>query len=222
MKKALIKEIFTSIQGEGLYVGEKQLFIRFSGCNLKCSYCDTDHSEAGAKEYTIDELYEVIQAYSPETISLTGGEPLLWAGFLEDFLEKYNIKLGKIYLETNGTLYKEFQQIVRFVDIISMDIKLKSACDCKFNFEDVEKFTNTAASSACIRAFLKVVFDKNITDEEIEKCTKLAQKYSLEIVLQPKMPLDETFKIEDVFEKFYAKHKHIRLIPQTHKMLNIR
>ena len=54
-----IKEIFTSIQGEGSYVGYKQLFIRLCGCNLNCAYCDTDYTVNDAKEYSIDELVDI-------------------------------------------------------------------------------------------------------------------------------------------------------------------
>ena len=86
--KTKINEIFSSIQGEGPVVGYKQLFIRFCGCNLKCSYCDTDFSDG--KEFTPQELYtKITTEYNLETfhsISLTGGEPLLSAEFLQEFL----------------------------------------------------------------------------------------------------------------------------------------
>ena len=52
--KVKIKEIFTSIQGEGLFIGYKQLFIRFCGCNLSCNYCDTDYRTVNSSEYTVD------------------------------------------------------------------------------------------------------------------------------------------------------------------------
>ena len=72
-----IREIFTSIQGEGPYVGEKQLFIRFCKCNLACNYCDTDFRIEKAKSYSTSELKDVILKSDAETLSLTGGEPLL-------------------------------------------------------------------------------------------------------------------------------------------------
>ena len=59
--KASIKEIFTSIQGEGLYVGYKQLFVRFCGCNLSCDYCDTDYSKTNSQKYTADELARIVK-----------------------------------------------------------------------------------------------------------------------------------------------------------------
>ena len=81
-KKAKIKEIFSSLQGEGIYTGEKHLFIRFCYCNLKCSYCDTDFLPDDAEEYSIDELYEKIKDINCSAISFTGGEPLVETEFL--------------------------------------------------------------------------------------------------------------------------------------------
>ena len=85
-----VKEIFSSIQGEGPVVGYKQLFIRFCNCNLKCNYCDTEFDKTNSEEFSPQELYKKITSeYNLKTfhsISLTGGEPLLSAEFLKEFL----------------------------------------------------------------------------------------------------------------------------------------
>lgn len=105
--KAKIREIFTSIQGEGPYVGTKQLFIRFCGCNLNCTYCDTDFEAEKSRDYTVEELINKINEYGEIfTISLTGGEPLCSAAFLQDFLPEIRKYGHKIYLETNATRRK--------------------------------------------------------------------------------------------------------------------
>ena len=78
-----IKEVFTSVQGEGPYVGYKQLFIRLCGCNLNCSYCDTDFAIMGAKDYSVQELIDICKNNDDcHSVSLTGGEPLLQVKFL--------------------------------------------------------------------------------------------------------------------------------------------
>src|SRR5574344_1357047 len=153
-----IKEIFASIQGEGPIVGFKQLFIRFCNCNLKCDYCDTDFDIKNAKKYTPQNLFEeIISKYDLKTfhsISLTGGEPLLSADFLKEFLPLINDKV-KIYLETNATLPDQLDKIKEYVDIIATDIKLKSST----GLETAEKHKKFFEKCNKIQTFAKIVFD---------------------------------------------------------------
>ncbi len=216
---AHIREIFDSIQGEGPYVGSFHTFVRFCGCNLNCSFCDTDFDYKKAKKYTTENLFYELKNKNTEAISLTGGEPLCEVGFLKEFLENYKEKLNqKIYLETNGTLYLELEKIINYIDIISMDIKLKSTTKEDSRFLDNEKFLNIASKK---EAFAKVVFDKNIEDNEINTCIDLVKKHNTLLVLQPKMPMDNEIDLNNIFEKFYSKYQNIRLIPQVHKFLNL-
>lgn len=218
--KVLIKEIFESIQGEGNYIGYNQLFIRFCKCNLHCKYCDTDFT-SNLKEYSVDELlYEINKYENIHSISLTGGEPLLDTDFLKEFLPKTN---KKIYLETNGTLFNELKEIIDYVDIISMDIKLNSTSNNGNLFEEHKKFIDIAKQK---ELFLKVVFDENITEEEIISTIKIAKENNLDIILQPKMDGDDLKishqGITKIYNKFVNAYEKIRLIPQVHKFLNVR
>jgi len=218
-RKAKIKEIFTSIQGEGIYTGEKHLFIRFCRCNLNCNYCDTDFLGNDALLYSTDELYEKIKDTNYSAISFTGGEPLIEVEFLKDFLQKYKNKLNKkIYLETNGTMYKELSEIIDFIDVVSMDIKLKSATKEENKFLNNEKFIDIAHTK---ELFIKVVFDNNIENDEIIKTATLAKKYNTTIILQPKMPMEPDIELINIFDRFFDKYQNIRLIPQIHKFLNL-
>ena len=219
--KITIKEIFESIQGEGPYVGEKQLFVRTTRCNLNCKYCDTDFlSDEGSKEYSFDEFFEKLKQSDAQVISFTGGEPLLEADFLSEFLRKYKNRLNKkIYLETNGTNANELKKVIDYVDIVSMDIKLKSATGMEFSLISFDDFIEVAKQK---EVFAKVVFDENITNSEIEEAAILAKKYGILLVLQPKMPTSPNISLEEIFNKFYDKYKNIRLIPQVHKFLDIR
>lgn len=215
--KTFIKEIFTSIQGEGPYVGEKQIFVRFCKCNLNCKYCDTDFKPINAKEYSTEDLFNILYKNSVKTVSFTGAEPLLEVEFLKELFLNFDLN-KKIYLETNGTLYRELSEIIDFVDVISMDIKLKSATGQENRFEENEKFLDISNKK---EAFVKVVFDNNITNDEIDNVIKIAKKQNNIIILQPKMPMDKDLMLEEIFDKFYEKYKNIRLIPQVHKFLNI-
>ncbi|MDD3436720.1 MAG: 7-carboxy-7-deazaguanine synthase QueE [Candidatus Gastranaerophilales bacterium] len=223
--KAKIAEIFTSIQGEGSYIGVKQLFIRFCGCNLNCNFCDTNGiSDENYLEFTADELKKHLDNFNLRiihSISLTGGEPLLWADFLIEFLP---IIKNKIYLETNSTLNNNLEKIINFVDIISADIKLPSASGIQNSFAVHDEFFKTARKYDK-EIFAKIVFDKNILEDEINHCLKLAEKYNLELILQPKTE-EENIAVSpetilEVLDKFLSQHPKTRLIPQVHKYLGV-
>lgn len=94
-----INEIFYSLQGEGFHAGTPAVFVRFSGCNLKCDFCDTRHEEG--KDMTDEEIVEEVLRYPSRMVILTGGEPGLW---VDDALIEALHKAGKyICIETNGT-----------------------------------------------------------------------------------------------------------------------
>ncbi|MCK4910491.1 MAG: radical SAM protein, partial [Thermodesulfovibrionales bacterium] len=71
-----ICEIFTSIQGESTYAGLPCTFIRLSGCNLRCLYCDTTYAYEEGEDYTIDSLVDEAVRADTEVVEVTGGEPL--------------------------------------------------------------------------------------------------------------------------------------------------
>lgn len=94
-----INEIFYSLQGEGFHTGTPALFIRFSGCNLKCSFCDTKHEEG---EWVSDEdIVAKAKECPAKMVVLTGGEPSLWID--EAFVEKLHQAGKYVCIETNGT-----------------------------------------------------------------------------------------------------------------------
>ena len=94
-----INEIFMSLQGEGYHTGISSVFVRFSGCNLKCPFCDTKHEEYN--QMTDDEIINAIKQYSSPWVILTGGEPSLQV--TESLVDKIH-KIGKkVAIETNGT-----------------------------------------------------------------------------------------------------------------------
>ena len=222
MNKLKVKEIFASIQGEGPYVGYKQLFVRFCNCNLKCNYCDTEFSSnSDFEEYCPNELAEKVNEFKDvHSVSLTGGEPLLSVDFLKEFWPLVN---KKIYLETNATLCDKLLEIKPFVDIISADIKLESATGIKDSYKFHDKFFEACKG---LETFAKIVFNKNITDEEIEKCCKLGKKYQIELILQPEMVEDKMSVTSDfcaqILDKFLKNYENVRLIPQVHKFLDVR
>lgn len=103
-----ITEIFPSFQGEGLRQGEATIFIRLSGCNLKCSFCDTKYAWEQGQEYSVARVLEEVQkirkSFPAQWVCLTGGEPLLQD---IDGLTKALKREGlKIQIETNASIYR--------------------------------------------------------------------------------------------------------------------
>lgn len=94
-----IKEIFYSLQGEGAMTGRPAVFVRFSGCNLACPFCDTDFK--GGEDYTEDGLVEILATYPCKFIVFTGGEPTLQ--LTDALIEKLHGKGYYLAMETNGT-----------------------------------------------------------------------------------------------------------------------
>jgi len=220
-----VKEVFTSIQGEGVYAGYKQLFIRLCGCNLNCSYCDTDFELSGSKDYSVSELVEICNQNSDcHSISLTGGEPLLHTEFIKELgheLTENNSPLP-LYLETNGTLADKLAEVIDSVTYISADLKLPSATGLQPLWKEHEEFFKIAKQK---ELFAKVVFDEKINDFEIHKITHLCKKYDVELILQPMMKGSELSVspdfMQEVLDKCLNVHYRTRLIPQLHKFIGV-
>ena len=94
-----INEIFYSLQGEGFHTGTPAVFIRFSGCNLKCPFCDTQHEEGVMM--TDEEILAAVKVHPARMVVLTGGEPSLWID--EELVARLHEAGKYVAIETNGT-----------------------------------------------------------------------------------------------------------------------
>lgn len=114
-----INEIFYSIQGESSWVGYPTVFVRTSGCNLRCRYCDTTYAYYQGEVRSLDSIIAEIESHGARHVCLTGGEPLLQSDSLE--LMKKLCDLGyKVSIETGGSL-----------DCTSIDPRVKKIIDVK-------------------------------------------------------------------------------------------
>lgn len=156
-----LQEIFSSVQGEGPYVGVRQIFVRFAGCNWDCAYCDTPkqatppscfmepvpgqpeliHLENPLEPQQVTKLIRQYFALDlHHSVSLTGGEPLLHADYIQALAKGLAGTQRGIFLETNGTLPEELLKVLNDIAIISMDIKLKSSTGTETPWEVQENF----------------------------------------------------------------------------------
>ncbi|MDD1645788.1 MAG: radical SAM protein [Methanomicrobiales archaeon] len=119
-----VAEIFRSLQGEGRDQGLITTFIRLTGCNLDCRWCDTRYARSGGEDRTRDEVLAEVHALGCRRICITGGEPLLQAGELLPLLSALHHAGYVIGIETNGTLdFRPFQPFAS----ICMDVKCPSS-----------------------------------------------------------------------------------------------
>lgn len=125
--KFRVVEIFSSIEGEGKRSGQLATFIRLAGCNLHCSYCDTDYAQkfSDGKEWDISQILDIVRKMGNRNITLTGGEPLAAAG-IEKLIGELEAAGNNINIETNGSIsLKNFLSYTS--TFITMDWKTPSS-----------------------------------------------------------------------------------------------
>lgn len=239
-------EVFSSYQGEGIYAGVRQIFIRLAGCNLSCSYCDTPQDGTFQKTYRaeifpesrqfnifnnpaslkniMDIIKDYIQHQKYHSISVTGGEPLVQVGFLETLLPNLRNFGLFIYLDTNGTMADRLSRIINYIDIVALDIKLPSCSNINVDWNDVNNSLKIASKKDI---FVKVVITNNVDISEVEKVAELVHGIGrkVDIVLQPVTPTN--IGIAEPTSEMMTKLMSIcemrgiktHIIPQLHKLV---
>ena len=116
-----ITEIYKSLQGESTYAGLPCVFVRLTGCNLRCSWCDTEYSFYGGKKMTPEQVFEEVQDLSPGggLVEITGGEPMLQERELVPLMQKLADSGYKVLLETSGERDLEHvpAAVIKIVDV---------------------------------------------------------------------------------------------------------
>ena len=113
-----ITEIFQSIQGESTYAGLPCIFIRLTGCNLRCTWCDTEYSFHGGKKMTLDEVMRRVYDFAGKLVEITGGEPLLQKE-VYPLMDRLLAENYQVLLETSGErpIHKVPREVVKIVDV---------------------------------------------------------------------------------------------------------
>lgn len=161
-----VNEIFYSIQGESTYAGRPCIFIRLTGCNLNCKYCDTKYAFYDGKDLSVESILKEIKKYKCNLVEITGGEPLLQQNVYK-LINKLCKEKYEVMLETNGSL--SIKQVNEKVKIV-MDLKCPSSRMEKFNNYDNLKFIK-------INDEIKFVIANK---KDYEWCKKIIEKFQIQ------------------------------------------
>lgn len=237
-------EIFSSIQGEGAYVGYRQAFLRLEDCNLHCRYCDTAHEQgthpfcsvqidvdgaacrAVPNPLSAKEAAAYIAGYTRavphQAVSLTGGEPLLHPAYIRALA---SFLATPLLLETNGTLPEALAEVLPVLDIISMDLKLPHLTGCKM-WETHQAFLRLARQK---EVYVKIVVGDASPPAEVERAFALVsgEDPNIPVILQPVTSFGGVTAPAPAFllqlQRQALKVLHnVRVIPQTHVMMGQR
>jgi 7-carboxy-7-deazaguanine synthase len=237
--RARVSEIFTSIEGEGIFVGKKTMFIRLSGCHLKCRWCDTKYAlplDSGT-DYQIDEIKDlIIKELRPFTykVNFTGGEPLLQTEAvieLADFIKKQT-KL-KTYMESSCFDSELFSKVLPYIDICKIEFKTDDS-----NVVEDEEYDNLLLNEIrCLELAVesnKVTYIKIVVTNStnLESFKNLVYKISKRIkpsdilgfIIQPSFGIDQPTvnKLLDTYDIVEPMFPEVRIIPQLHKDIGAR
>lgn len=169
MMTLIVNEIFYSIQGESLNSGRPCVFIRLTGCNLRCSYCDTGYAYEEGNKMEIGAIIDQVSAYHCTLVELTGGEPLVQEETpkLIDALLKKNYE---VMMETNGTL--DIDRVSKMCMRV-VDIKCPSSGESRNNdYKNIERLTQKDQLKFVIGSQEDYLFAKDIV---LSRCKTVEQ-----------------------------------------------
>ena len=232
-ESARIVEVFSSLQGEGVRLGERQIFVRFGGCNLHCDYCDEPETIPipSGKLWSIRRIEETIARLARQkrhgSISWTGGEPLLHVTALLELMPWAKKHGLRNYLETNGVLPRALKQVAQYCDVISMDVKLPSATG-RACWSSHREFLKVASD----KTFVKVVLTSDSTAFEWQQVIELLREAggNIPLIVQPATAVtnsrDVRRRVEPIaprraiayMNEARAVLKDVRLSPQWHPL----
>jgi organic radical activating enzyme len=201
-----INEIFPSIQGEGLRLGEPTLFIRFSECNLKCAFCDTKYAWQTGQEMTVESILKKIKkihtAFPTEWVCLTGGEPLFQN--IVRLAQRIKAEDFKIQVETNATIFRRLG-----VDWYTISPKPP---DYFYQPEYIKKANE-----------VKIVVTKGLDFVVLKKLRQdVPEKIPLLLQPQSNSRSSDKHAIRLIKQSLKEGMKNIRLTAQIHKIFGLR
>ena len=226
-------EIFTSIEGEGIFYGTKTLFVRLAGCPFTCFYCDTVEAlplDSGT-EYDIESACKLIDKNLQNNtfkINFTGGDPLLQHKAVAQLAKYAQSKNISTYLESSCFDSDKFDHVLPFIDYVKIELKTK---DSKFvDDKHYENLINNAI--ACLKSsidlkrktYVKIVVSaKTKIDDFVQLTNKVLDmsQYLSGFTIQPTYGIEEPSleQLMAFYDEVYPRYNDVRIIPQLHKFL---
>lgn len=210
-----VSEIFLSLNGEGLLIGVPTIFVRLSGCNLQCTWCDTKYAWEKGTEKTVEQVIEEVKTCDNgfcDWVLITGGEPLLQE--IDELVRKLKNEY-RIGIETNGSIYKD---VLQMCDFISADIKPPSSGNPTDNIPTFARIVNAIKKrNGQVKAVIADENDYAFVQKFIHENT-----IGVPVVLQPcwgKMTYQDLCKI---YFKTPVPVRTIRILTQIHKIGDIK
>lgn len=201
-----VNEIFYSLQGEGARTGMPSVFIRLSGCNLRCPFCDTSHEQFS--EMSEDDIIAEVNRFPADYVVITGGEPTL--SLTSELLDKLHAAGKKIQIETNGTIDLP-DGLLDKIDHITCSPK-----DAPIRLRRIDELK---------LLYVSEIFPPVAAEEErIRKFSDLGLSFGASLALQPCDVGDvaRNRAIREATIAYILSHPQWRLSLQTHKILNVK
>lgn len=199
-----ITEIFYSLQGEAKEVGIPTVFVRLTGCPLRCNYCDTAYAFKGNNPLSIESIMEQVEKYNTRYVCVTGGEPMAQSNCL--ILLDTLIEAGyKVSMETSGSI--DISPVNKKVSVV-MDLKTPSSTEQSQN-----RYENIALLES--KDQLKFVIASR---SDFDWCCSILENYDVlsDVLFSP---VYESLKPVDLADWILEKQLNVRLQVQLHKLL---
>jgi 7-carboxy-7-deazaguanine synthase len=199
-----ITEIFYSLQGEAREVGIPTVFVRLTGCPLRCNYCDTAYAFKGNNPLSIEQILAEISKYKTHFVCVTGGEPMAQSNCLH-LIDALVEKKYKVSMETSGSI--DISKVNKNVSIV-MDLKTPSSTEQHQNrYENIALLEN--------KDQLKFVISSR---SDFDWCCSILDKYEiLSAVLFS--PVYESLEPRQLADWILEEQLNVRLQVQLHKVL---
>jgi 7-carboxy-7-deazaguanine synthase len=234
-----VSEIFTSFEGEGIFVGKKTLFIRLSGCHLKCRWCDTRYAlplDSGIDYYVEEIKDQIVKELQPFTykVNFTGGEPLLQIEAviqLADFIKRHtNLKT---YIESSCFDSELFSEILPYMDICKIEFKTEDSKvveDKHYNNLLLNEFRCLELAVQNNKTtYIKIVVTNSTKLDSFKNLVynipkKIRTSDIMGFIIQPSDSIDQpTFsKLLNTYDIVQPIFPEVRIIPQLHKVIGAR